>query len=81
MKRQELMRLPSQMLDALNESESLLVVGGTSDKGETEPANNGSGRCVGTNNSDGTCTGTNNGSGLCNGINNSGGKCGFIENN
>lgn len=64
-----LMELPLQAVDAMQESEMLLVVGGNAgldlSDGTCDGANNGSGVCNGTNNSSGTCGSTNNGSGRC----------------
>lgn len=60
----QLMDLPPCALDAMQESEMLLVVGGNGSL-DTSAANNGDGVCIGTNNSSGICTGTNNSSGLC----------------
>ena len=57
----DLMNLPSLILERLEENELILVRGG-----DDKAPNNG----------DGSCSGTNNGSGKCGGVNNSSGRCG-----
>lgn len=59
-----LMDLPHQVVDAMQESEMLLVVGGNSGL-DLSATNNADGVCDGVNNGSGTCGGTNNGSGRC----------------
>ena len=63
-KNSELMALPLQVVDAMQENEMLLVVGGNTGL-DLSATNNADGICDGTNNSSGTCGGTNNGSGRC----------------
>ena len=65
--------LPEQVLDELQTSEMVLLVGGVS---FNEAVNNGSGLCTGNNNASGACGGVNNGTGRCDGINNNSGLCG-----
>ena len=60
----DLMNLPSLILERLEENELILVRGGE-DPDDKAP-----------NNGDGSCSGTNNGSGKCGGDNNSSGRCG-----
>ena len=54
----DLMNLPSLILERLEENELILVRGG-------EAPNNGDGSCSGTNNGSGKCGGVNNSSGRC----------------
>lgn len=74
----KLMDLPLQIVEAMQESEMLLVVGGNAGLDE-EATNNGNGTCSGVNNGGGSCGTINNGSGRCNGINNASGYCGAID--
>lgn len=64
----QLMALPLQAVDAMQESEMLLVVGGNAGLDLSA-----------TNNADGVCDGVNNGSGTCGGTNNGSGRCGVIK--
>ena len=60
----DLMNLPSLILERLEENELILVRGGE-EPGDKAP-----------NIGDGRCSGSNNGSGKCGGVNNSSGRCG-----
>lgn len=71
----ELMKLPSNIVDALQDQDLLLVVGGANG---TMSVNNADGTCQGTNNLDGACTGTNNYDGRCGGTNNGEGVCNVV---
>ncbi len=81
----ELMKLPSNVLDALNEEEMLFVKGGAT----MVVINNGSGSCSSVNhgqscdatNSGTSCNVINNGSGSCSATNNSGHVCDHKDTN
>lgn len=83
----KLVSLPNDVMEALQEGEMLLVVGGNTGfdlfavnngSGTCSSTNNGSGICSNTNNNSGICTGTNNTTGACTGVNNGSGSCHII---